>query len=317
MATGYGTCGYGYDAYGIGGVDESISFPIVVQPTSGVAGDRILIAPIGTYITDTSRNDSFSSDSGLWAVSTSNAIFNYGQGLTTEARSNPAGSLFQLFSVDNCISGDLTLEYEILSTYMVDAPAAEITYAGMEMRFGTHSTFTIKRSVDMLSGGQQVRAQSMLGTQFNGGAIRLTSASSGKLRIIRHGNLIAAVVDDDKYPLFISGLDTNLPFSVRLFTSTNGQNAYFKTRYVTYKSNTGILVGDSFMINKTIESPTRIIGDIPVSPYIGMVDITAFNHGGLVGFASHAFEYMLGPHFSLSKNSGQNIIILNDSALRD
>lgn len=291
---------------------------VLLAPISDFIGQQILIA--STRLSDTSRNDTFTSivDPSRWTVTaggSTNIVVN--NGVAVELLKNGGGSSYQLVSTDFYSSGDITLEYDLLSDYLANTPASELVYVGLEMQFLSGEVLTIKRKVHPGFNGQQVQAVFTSGGAFNGGGTFRTTESTGKLRLIKHEGVVAAVVDDQPTPLFLANVNPLTSFSVRIFSTTNGQNDYLKSKYKAYKSNTGVLLGTSPLVVKSLENNTRVIGLIPPNKTVGLVDVTVFNHYGQIGQNPNGFEYPLVLGQSLSSNGGFNGNVQGDAVVRN
>ncbi len=316
--TGFGGFSYGGGPYGGIHIPAPPPAPtsLLVQPSTTFIGNPILVASTSGTITDTSRDDSFISgfDSLKWSETIVGTVDTSGaNGLTIELHKNGASSL-TLTSIDAYLSGDISLDYDLLSDYMSDQPVDEIVYVGLQMAFVGGNTFTIKRKIHPGFNGQSIQAEFLSDGNFAGGANVLTTQSSGSFRLIKHNNVIAAIHDGEL--VFSTTINATNNFSVKLFSTTNGQNGYLKARYKAYRSTTGILFGTSPLVDRTLSSTSRILGNIPYSSSIGLVDVQSFNHNGITGELVDGFEYPLILGQALSNNAGVNGHVQNDVSIR-
>lgn len=320
------TAQYGIDSYGINGygIEDTQSIPattdLLVQPTSGRYGDNILLASAIGLLLDPSRNDSFSTITTLWSTLAYSATSVLNGGLVVEINNSVLGGYHILLSNDTYVAADVSIEYTILSELSYSPTVAnEIIYAGLELLFATGETFIIKRVVYPATHEQQIRAEYRAGGVLMGCASRSTSQSSGKLRLVKFGSVLAAVIDDDSDAIFDTPLvDVSSLSRVRVISSTNGQNEYIGVRYNNYRSNTGVMFGTSPLIRKTLQTSSRILGTIPVSrsPYSSLVDVVAFNHSGQTGRRLDGYLFLEPNQAQLSQNFGMNAHIINDVVLR-
>lgn len=291
---------------------------VLLGPHSAFIGEPILIA--SSKLSDTSRDDAFVSSisPAKWGVTATGATtISVNNGVSVELRKTGGGSSYQLLSTAQYASGDISVDYNILSDLLADNPVSEIVYVGLSMEFVTGEVLTIKRSVQPGFNGQQIQVEYFVGGKFNGGATRQTSATSGRLRLIKHKNIIAAVVDSDPKPLFLERVNPTFDFYTKIYSTTNGQNEYLKTKYVAYRSTVGALFGTAPLVVKNIVTNDRIIGTVPDSDATGPVDVVVFNHYGQIGKSVGGFEYPLVLGQSLSASGGFNGNVQGDSVIRN
>jgi len=254
-------------------------------------------------------------DAAKWYPTLSNSSATADGGLVVTLARNGSGSSFNLISLLEYTSGNLTIEYDILSEYLTNNPTDELVYIGLQMLFVTGETLTIKRKVDSLNGHTIQAIHLAADGSFAGGGIIRDASASGKLRLIRHGQYVSAICSETMSLININ-IKTLADFNVQLFSTTNGQSEHCKVRYRNFKSNTGIMFGTSIMLNTTSASLSRIYGIVPSNSTIGLVDVLAFNHIGQFAQTIDAFEYPLILGQALSSNDGLRANVQQDVSIR-
>lgn len=316
---GYGTESYGVDPYGIGGYTPGSQITLLVQPYSDYVGNQLTIASAGCDLTDPSRNDKFNLSTPntlLWNVFNT-GVYNTSQnsGLVVELNKVVGGSSYTLSSKSEYISGDVSLTYDILSNFLADSPINEINYVTLEMQFDPSNKLSIGRRLLPGINGHHINVTYTKNGVYAGGANVLTKSGSDKIRLIRHGTVVAALYNDQV--LLYNNTHQSNNFTVKVYSSTNSQNEYVKVKYKSYVSSTGIMVANTPMYSKMLETNERIVGIIPATTYVGVADVLSFNHWGLRGIADDAFEYPLVLMRTLSPNDGVMGNIQTDPILRD
>ncbi len=317
--TGFGGYPFGGDAFaGLRSPTPDVNDTILVQPVLALPHSAVLIAAISGTLVDTTQDDDFSAgpDVGLWSAMSTNASDIVDGGNLVTLHKNASGASYSLTSIIDYVSGDISVEYDIESEFMADEPTTEITYIALQMLFATGETLVIKRMSHANFGGHQIRVVYTRLDGYSGGATFQTTASTGKLRLIRHGMVIAAVKDDDTEPMFLSSTESAGDFNVQIFSSTNSANEYCTVRYRDFKSSTGVLFGDAPMVDNPTITAYRVIGTVPASDYVGDVDVIAFNHDGEIGMADSGFTFPLVEGQALSANDGLHATVQADSVIR-
>ena len=307
---------------GIGSETPEIADDLLIQPIYQYIGLPVLIAATDGSITDTSKDDDFINGGvGIeileWAVTLSSATTSVDDGLLVTLNKDAAGAMYQLTSIDEYVSGDISVEYDITSEFLANTPAEELIYIALQMTFTTGETLTIKRKAHNGFNGQSIQVVFINADgAYGGGGTFETETATGKLRLIRHGSIVAAVKDDDTEPMFSSTIDTSAGFNVQIFSDTSGENDYCQVRYRTYISSTGILLGSKPIIDVSMATLSRIVGTVPQNTEVGLVDVVAFNHDGERGRISSGFEYPLVTGQALSRNDGMVATVQLDAAIR-
>lgn len=316
---GFGGVPWGHSFWG-GGTTAITSSAIYVFPNTALISDEVTIAGDNSLL-DVSRNDDFTSEpvtNALWATYTAGTVFyteNSDTLLNASLGDYVSGSTFELTTASIYYAADVEFEYNITSPFLGDTTSDLITYAGLEL--GNPGMLIGVYRVLQSGIGHAILVKVIIGSTVYASALSLNSSASGKLRLISYNGMLTAMHDDQ---IVLQIKDTNLmgeTYLVTLKSETTESNKPISVQYQSYKSNFGVMFGDTFLSDKTFNNNNRIIGSVPSSTIVGNVPVHAFNHSGLLGIAVGGFTYPLITYAQLSDANNFHATIQNDPALRD
>lgn len=316
--SGYGQFEYGVGSYGVGESSSSSSTAaLIVYARKNAIGESAIVSGAGINIVDTGLDDTFNGsvlNPLLWTSAGSGSHnLAFGNGLTITLNNLGAPSSYTLLSQATFNSCDISVQYDILSAWSAEVNGS-ITYASLEYRVDSSNLISISRKFISATLGHMIVVSVLsLGVEVGKAALQAKD-KSGKLRIIKHDNYIMVMYNDSM--LYSSKSVQLSPGIVRIGSSTGVINGYIRTKFTNFKSMTGILFGTELVTDKAYEIGDRVGCTVPANDTVGLVNVKAFNHNGLVGSKTDAFEYPVPTGTSLSSMNGMSATVKSDSVLR-
>jgi hypothetical protein len=323
LTGGYGHAQYGQSEYGFGTLaGESaavVQANLLVQSDTGVPGSQCVISGVGVPIVDTSRNDTFSGpslDVGKWIVSPIGLVTTsfFESALNIGLVDSTTVPSFTLISTNVSQSADVSVRYNILSDQNIKPITHEIVFASLQFWINDSTSFTIKRTLIPGVSGQQVYVSYVVDGVEMSMALAQTSDRTGVMRLVTHNGYFWALYNGKVLYHNAAGfIGTGL---IKLSVDAGGHDAPLVTQLSRFTSDTGVLFGNTLLLDRTIQLGDKINGTVPASLQVGPVDVVAFNHNGQIGSQTSGFVYPLVTGVALSANQGMSATIQLDSVLR-
>lgn len=308
---GYGNSNYGISEYGIGGSGTlpppAVISNLIVQPNTGSSGTNIIVGSLGANLNSQILDDNLSSLSlAKWDLSyTGEIAYNTGSsGLSLALRHGTFD--ISLRTITQALNA--SVEYEIKDDRLSEYNG-EIIFACMRYVVGPSSVISIERKYTPTFGHHLLSSY----THDNTTVVKITQCNlmSSKLRISAYGNVFATSYDDVDH-MYFNGLHAAIG-TVHIASSSN---IPIDIRFANFKSELGFKIGDSisYLCSYVGDTYTTSINS-PIA-YDNVVNVSAFNHFGLVGYLASGFTYLPAGGAELSHMYGMDATILGDVALR-
>lgn len=318
---GYGDSQYGIDGYGIGdGSGGPVTVAdLLVQATNRHIGSTVVVSGIGSTLVDTSRDDLFPGpllDVIRWGQALSGSVdVSLATGVTATLHKRGVASSWLIQTVPTYTSADVSVSYEIQSTFNADTVVSTLTYAALEYFVSSNTKITISRVLNPGTFGHQIIVRHINGGAELGRATLASTTKRGTFRIIKHANILT-VMHDDVVLLESKSATVGASGIIKIYANTGTDNAYISTKFTNYRSTTGVLFGDRPMLIKSVQRGDKIVGLIPYNSTSGAVDVLVFNHSGLIGSRTAGFIYPLVEGVALTSSDGVHATVQNDNVLR-